>query len=61
MRALVSLLLILVLAIGTDAVVFNGTYSQAIWRTLSQYTVEIRGLSESPAPPAPAENRPNPG
>ena len=61
MRALVPLLLILVLALGTDAVVFNGTYSQAVWRTLSQYSVEIRGPSESPAPQPPAENRPSPG
>jgi hypothetical protein len=75
MRILLTILLLAVLAIGTDAVLFNGSYTQAVWRTLSQYSVEIRGPSDPPAPPAenrpgpgnqpapvaPAENRPNPG
>ena len=62
MRLIFMLLLLLVIAIGTDAVLFSGTYTQAAWRRLSQYTVEIRGPSDQPAPAAPpAENRPNPG
>ncbi len=62
MRAVLFLLLSAVLAVGTDAVLFNGTYSQAVWQTLSQYTVEVRGVSGPPAPvPPPAGNHPSPG
>ena len=62
MRTILMLLLLLVIAIGTDAVLFNGTYTQSAWRLLSQYTAEIRGPSDQPAPAAPpAESRPNPG
>jgi hypothetical protein len=60
MRTVVMILLLAVVAIGTDAVLFNGAYSQAVWRTLSQYTVELRGPANQPAP-APTETRPGPG
>ena len=61
MRTIIFLLLIAVVAIGADAVLFNGAYSQAVWRTLSQYTLELRGPSNQTAPEAPVENRPSPG
>jgi hypothetical protein len=61
MRTIVFLLLLAVVALGADAVLYNGAYSQAVWRTLSQYTLELRGPSNQTGPEAPAENRPNPG
>ena len=61
MRTIVFLLLLAVFALGADALLFNGAYSQAAWRTLSQYTLELRGPSSPAGPGAPAENRPNPG
>jgi hypothetical protein len=61
MRTIVFLLLLAVVALGADAVLYNGANSQAVWRTLSQYTLELRGPSNQPGPEAPAENRPNPG
>jgi hypothetical protein len=60
MRMFTIILLLAVIAIGTDAIVYNGTYSQAVWRKLSDYTVELRGPTNQPAP-APPENRPSPG
>jgi hypothetical protein len=61
MRMILFLLLLAVVALGVDAVLFNGGYSQAVWRTLSQYTLELRGPT-SPAPPeTPTPTPPNPG
>ena len=34
------ILLLAVIALGTDAIVYNGTYSQGVWRKLSDYTLE---------------------
>ena len=59
MRTIVLILLIAVLALGTDAVLFSGSYTQGIWRTISQYSLELRGPNE-PTPPT-QENRPAPG
>ena len=59
MRTIVLILLIAVLALGTDAVLFNGSYTQGIWRTISQYSLELRGPND-PVPPA-SETRPAPG
>jgi hypothetical protein len=61
MRTILFVAILAVVAIGTDAVLYNGAYSQAAWRTLSQYTLELRGPSDQTAPEAPAENRPSPG
>lgn len=60
MRTLVFLLLLAVIALGVDAVLYDGAYSQAAWRTLSQYTLELRGPDQTP-PEAPVGNPPNPG
>jgi hypothetical protein len=69
-------LLLLVIALGADALLFSGAYTQAAWRTISQYSLELRRDSgaapdsrptnqtapEAPAAPPPApESRPNPG
>ena len=56
MRIFTMILLLAVIALGTDAIVYNGTYSQAAWRKLSDYTLELRGPTNQPAP-APTENR----
>ncbi|MFL5530952.1 MAG: hypothetical protein ACJ8BC_03105 [Gemmatimonadales bacterium] len=61
MRTILFVAILAVVAIGTDAVLYNGAYSQAAWRTLSQYTLELRGPSDQTAPEAPAENRPGTG
>ncbi len=61
MRTIVTLLLLAVLALGADAVLNNGAYTQAAWQTLSQYSLELRGPSDQPPPQAPPENRPSPG
>jgi hypothetical protein len=37
------ILLIAVVAIGADAILNNGAYSQAAWRELSSYAVKIQG------------------
>ena len=37
------ILLIAVLAIGADALLNNGAYTQAAWRELSSYAVRIQG------------------
>ncbi len=58
MKALLFLLLLVVVGVGADAVLFNGAYSQAVWRTLSQYTLELRGPADRPE--TPPENRPAP-
>lgn len=60
MRTIVFPLLLVVIALGADALLFDGTYTQAAWRTLSQYTWEIRGPPDQPAPERPTENRPDP-
>ena len=37
------ILLIAVVAIGADAILNNGAYTQAAWRELSSYAVKIQG------------------
>jgi hypothetical protein len=37
------ILLIAVVAIGADALLNNGAYTQAAWRELSSYAVNIQG------------------
>jgi hypothetical protein len=37
------LLLLAVLAIGADAVLNNGAYTQAAWRELSSHAVKLQG------------------
>ena len=37
------ILLLAVVAIGADAILNNGAYSQAAWRELSSYAVKIQG------------------
>ncbi|HYI89953.1 MAG TPA: hypothetical protein VEY05_08640 [Beijerinckiaceae bacterium] len=37
------ILLIAVVAIGADALLNNGAYTQAAWRELSSYAVSIQG------------------
>jgi len=44
------LLILLVFAFGADALLFSGAYTQAAWRTLQQYTVELRGPAEQGQP-----------
>jgi hypothetical protein len=61
MRTIFLLLILAVIALGTDAVLYNGAYSQAVWRTLSQYTLELRGPSSPSAPETPTDNSPSPG
>jgi len=39
------ILLIAVVAIGADAILNNGAYTQAAWRELSSYAVKIQGGS----------------
>jgi hypothetical protein len=41
------LLILLVIALGADALLFSGAYTQAGWRLLQQYTVELHGPSDS--------------
>lgn len=61
MRTILFLLLLAVVALGVDAVLFNGSYSQAAWRTLSQYTLELRGPTNPTPPETPTATPPNPG
>jgi hypothetical protein len=61
MKVILFLAVLALVAIGIDAVLYNGAYSQAAWRTLSQYKLELQGPSDQIAPEAPAENRPSPG
>jgi hypothetical protein len=52
------LLILLVVAFATDALLFSGAYTQAAWHTLQQYTVEVRGPSDHPPampPPDPSK------
>lgn len=35
------LLILVVIAIGSDAVMNNGAYTQAAWRELTSYTVKL--------------------
>ena len=37
------ILLLAVIAIGADAVLNNGSYTQAAWRELSSHAVKIQG------------------
>jgi hypothetical protein len=37
------ILLIAVVAIGADAILNNGAYTQTAWRELSSYVVKIQG------------------
>jgi hypothetical protein len=37
------ILLLAVVAIGADAILNNGTYTQAAWRELSSYAVKVQG------------------
>ena len=37
------LLLLAVIAIGADAIVNNGAYTQAAWRELSAHAVKLQG------------------
>jgi hypothetical protein len=37
------ILLIVVVAIGADAILNNGAYTQMAWRELSSYAVKIQG------------------
>jgi hypothetical protein len=37
------ILLIAVVALGADAILNNGAYTQAAWRELSSYAVNIQG------------------
>jgi hypothetical protein len=37
------LLLLAVLAIGADAILNNGAYTQAAWRELSSHAVKLQG------------------
>jgi hypothetical protein len=37
------ILLLAVLAIGADAVLNDGDYTQAVWRELSSYVVNLQG------------------
>jgi ABC-type lipoprotein release transport system permease subunit len=50
MRIFTMILLLAVIALGTDAIVYNGAYSQGVWRKLSDYTLELRGPTNQPAP-----------
>lgn len=44
------LLIFLVIAFGADALLFSGAYTQGAWRTLQQYTVELRGPTDQNEP-----------
>lgn len=37
------ILLLAVIALGADAILNNGTYTQAAWRELSSHAVRIQG------------------
>ncbi len=37
------LLILVVIAIGADAILNNGAYTQAAWRELSSHVVKIQG------------------
>ncbi len=37
------ILLLAVIAIGADAILNNGTYTQTAWRELSSYAVKLQG------------------
>lgn len=37
------ILLVAVVAIGADAILNNGVYTQAAWRELSSYAVKLQG------------------
>ena len=37
------ILLLAVIALGADAILNNGSYTQAAWRELSSYAVKVQG------------------
>lgn len=37
------ILLLAVVAIGADAILNNGTYTQAAWREISSYAIKVQG------------------
>ena len=39
------LLILVVIAIGADAIVNNGFYTQAAWREITSYTVKLENSS----------------
>jgi hypothetical protein len=41
------LLIVIVIAIGADAIINNGAYTQAAWRELTSYTVRFQNPSGS--------------
>ncbi len=41
------LLVLIVIAIGADAIVNNGAYTQAAWREITSYTVKFENPSGS--------------
>jgi hypothetical protein len=41
------LLIVIVVAIGADAIINNGAYTQAAWRELTSYTVRFQNPSGS--------------
>jgi hypothetical protein len=47
------LLLLAVIALAADAIANNGAYTQAAWRQLSAYTVQLAGPDHSAAEPKP--------
>lgn len=42
------LLVLAVIALGTDAVLNNGAYTQAAWRELTSYTLTMTGSGPDP-------------
>jgi hypothetical protein len=53
------LLVILVIALGADALMFNGAYTQSAWRQLSDQAVKFDLVDRTPdtAPTAPVPQR----
>lgn len=46
------LLILVVIAIGADAIVNNGAYTQAAWRELTSYTVKLEEKSDGAPRPS---------
>jgi len=50
-----TILILLIIALGTDALVFSGAYTQAAWRTLQEYSLQLRGPGDRNQPAATPE------
>ena len=43
-----TILILLVIALGADAILNNGGYTQTVWRELSSYVVRLDNSSREP-------------